>query len=95
MYVFYGILGVDGLTGTGMELKKSCVLVDCVRIRGGWGRLLLGLCFGICLYFVQCTDDLDADINDCDILWFTPTSSCGVYAMFLLCDVVHTPMSYF
>lgn len=67
MYVFYGILGVDGLTGTGMELKKFCVLVDCVRIRGGLGRLLLGLCFGICLYFVQCTDDLDADINDCDI----------------------------
>ena len=62
MYVFYGMSGATvefGLMETGME--KSCLDVYCVRI---WAnKLSLGLCLGLCLYFVNHMDDLNTDSN--------------------------------
>lgn len=60
VYVFYGISGGAGVDSGSMEMEmeieKSCIDVNCVRI---WAsKFSLGLSLVLCLYFVNHTDDL-------------------------------------
>lgn len=65
VYVFYGISGGAGVDSGSMEMEmeieKSCIDVNCVRI---WAsEFSLGLSLVLCLYFVNHTDDLNTDSN--------------------------------